>query len=118
MVTNSDLENFVNDESYVMALNELSSIMDININTEKSPRILLDYNLNRILMSGASLSDLKKILREDLTCFVKYVKTKLDLLLNELDEQEGQDDDEKDCLVERLPFYKSFLIIHLLEFFY
>ena len=115
MVNNADIQEFINCSLYKKALDVLEERYDVFINKEEFPSILLDHDVKKMVFSGASISDLKNILSDDLDSFLKYIAIKLNIILSESDQQEGNDDE--DVIIRRLAPYKNFLIVHLLEYY-
>lgn len=115
MVNSNEVQLFINGLSYENALSELEGKYKIATNKEEFPSVLLEYDVNKIKASGASLSNLTGILTQHLDSFLKYIDLKLKFTLNESTQQEGND--EEDVIVKRLAPYKNFLVTHLLEYY-
>ena len=115
MVNSIDVQGVIDSPLYKKALKTLAREYKIATNKEEVSFVLLEYDANKINLSGASLSDLKSILSERLDSFLKYIGLKLNIILNESDQQEGND--EKDVIIKRLLPYQNFLIVHLLEYY-
>jgi len=110
MVNNIDIQGFINCPLYKKALDVLAERYDVFTNKEEFPSILLDHDVKKMVFSGASVSDLKDILSDDLDSFLKYIALKLNVILSESDQQEGNDDE--DVIIRRLAPYENFIIIH------
>ncbi|MCO6561210.1 MAG: hypothetical protein J6574_08970 [Gilliamella sp.] len=115
MVNIKEIQYFVNSSLYKTALDKLEQKYKITTNGKELPSVLFEYDANKINLSGANLSDLENILSNSLASFLKYIAIKFVVLLDEPDEQEGND--EEDVTISVGAPYEDFLIIHLLEYY-
>ncbi|WP_081297875.1 MULTISPECIES: hypothetical protein [unclassified Gilliamella] len=115
MININEIRDFINSSLYKTALDKLEKKYKITTNGKELPSVLFEYDANEINLSGATLSDLKNILSNNLASFLKYIAIKFVVLFDEPDEQEGND--EKDVTISVNAPYENFLIIHLLEYY-
>ncbi|WP_416776952.1 hypothetical protein ACNFJN_19245 [Xenorhabdus budapestensis] len=115
MVTTNDVRKFIESTSYISLLNEIILSLKLNVNNENPPSQVFNIDANSINKSNIGLNELEKTCSTDINKIVKYVGVKLSCIKNDTDEY--NDNDNKDILIEKMPFYKTFLIGYLIEYF-
>lgn len=115
MVTTIDVKKFIESTSYSRLLNSAASVLKLNVNDENPPSQMFNIEANSINAANISLDELERICSGNINDIVKYIHIKL-LNIKDDNNDEYNDGDDKDDLIEKLPFYKTFLIGYVIEY--
>lgn len=121
MVMNMEsLLNLINSTNYQMMIAKLEKSLDISVNRNSPPIAVLNYDMKKIRISDVEIEEIELLIDEEKEKIISFVSAKLSKYINAKMEQEcpkGEDLDEDDEVIERVPFYGSFLVIYLLEYY-
>lgn len=116
MVTTNDLRDFIKTDSYVSLFEEMIERLSVHVDENEPPSQLFNIHAGYVNKSGISLDELEKLCCSEKERLVEYVRLKsIEIKDDEDDYNEG---DDKAVTLEVLPFPKSFLIGHLIEFYF
>lgn len=114
MINTVDINFFIKSDNYNHLLNSIASELHIDINKNEPPSQVLNLDANRIKNANVSLKELEEIIVDDCVNIIKYVRIKM-FGLDEEDIDDYNEEQDKDVIIEKLPFYKSFLITYMIE---
>lgn len=117
MVTTNDVRDFVKSESYINLLNKTILTLQLDFSDEEPSSQMFNIEADSINKSNIGLDKLLTLCVEDVDKLIKYVELKLLNIEDDVDEY-NEDEEDKDVLIEELPFNKTFLIGYLIEFFF
>ena len=109
------VKHLIESDQYKALLEMVRRDANIQIDEAPLPSALLNYDVGRLKAAKIDASVLEGILATDLEAISKYSVARLNF---QEDEDEGQDEDEKDTLIEELPQYKNFLVFILIEYYF
>jgi len=109
------IKNLIASDRYSSLLDMVRNEANIQIDEAPLPSALLNYDAGRLKAAKIEASVLAGILETDLDAVSKYSIVRLGF---KDDEDQEQDENEKDKLIETLPYYKNFLVSTLIEFYF
>lgn len=117
MVTTNDVRSFIKADCYISLLNRTILTLQLKVKDEEEPSTQ-DRNIqaNSLNRANIALDRLLELCVEDADKLIRFIKLKELNIEDEIDEY--NDDDEKAVLVEVLGITKTFLIGHLIEYFF
>ncbi|MDK1689596.1 hypothetical protein QMT05_21850, partial [Cronobacter malonaticus] len=115
MINTVDINFFIKSDNYTHLLNNIASELHIEINKNEPPSQVLNLDANRIKNADVSLKELEEIIVDDCVNIIKYVRIKM-FGLDEEDIDDYNEEQDKDVIIEKFPFYKSFLITYMIEY--
>ncbi|EOL9130715.1 hypothetical protein ACV6RK_004068 [Cronobacter malonaticus] len=116
MINTVDINFFIKSDNYTHLLNSIASELHIEINKNEPPSQVLNLDANRIKNADVSLKELEEIIVDDCVNIIKYVRIKM-FGLDEEDIDDYNEEQDKDVIIEKFPFYKSFLITYMIEYY-
>ncbi|EOZ6415166.1 hypothetical protein ACQUXI_004316 [Cronobacter turicensis] len=116
MVNTAEIKDFIKSDNYTYLLNSIVLELDVEINKSEPPSQVLNLDANRIKNADVSLKELEEIIVDDCVNIIKYVRIKM-FGLDEEDIDDYNEEQDKDVIIEKLPFYKSFLITYMIEYY-
>ncbi|WP_284000629.1 hypothetical protein [Cronobacter malonaticus] len=116
MINTVDINFFIKSDNYTHLLNNIASELHIEINKNEPPSQVLNLDANRIKNADVSLKELEEIIVDDCVNIIKYVRIKM-FGLDEEDIDDYNEEQDKDVIIEKFPFYKSFLITYMIEYY-
>lgn len=116
MVSELDVKGFINSSFYNSLLARIEMNKLVNVSIEEPSMVLLSYDVKKINTAELSISSIEDIISSREELFIHFFDEKLKAFIDEQDEQDRSCQDEKDEVIKRLPFYKNFLIIYMIEF--
>ena len=115
MVKTNDVRNLITSEAYNDVLAKATSLLRVNINDATPPSQMFNIEADGINKSGISLSEIERICSEDDDNLVRFIGVKLSSM-EDVNIDDCNENDDKDVVVEKLPFYKTFLIGYVIEY--
>ncbi|EOC1302516.1 hypothetical protein ACI09I_004191, partial [Cronobacter dublinensis] len=116
MVTTSDVKKIISSDAYTDLLSQTVSSSSIIINKSDPPGQVLNLEASRINHSGIEIIDLESTILSDSADIARFSVIKLTGLTDD-DIDDYNEDGDEDLVIENLPFYKSFLIGYVLEYY-
>ncbi|EOJ0062087.1 hypothetical protein [Cronobacter turicensis] len=116
MVNTAEIKDFIKSDNYTYLLNSIVLELDVEINKSEPPSQVLNLDANRIKNADVSLKELEEVIVDDCVNIIKYVRIKM-FGLDEEDIDDYNEEQDKDVIIEKLPFYKSFLITYMIEYY-
>ncbi|WP_234014849.1 hypothetical protein [Cronobacter dublinensis] len=116
MVTTSDVKKIISSDAYTDLLSQTVSSSSIIINKADPPGQVLNLEAGRINHSGIEIIDLESTILSDSADIARFSIIKLTGLTDD-DIDDYNEDGDEDLVIENLPFYKSFLIGYVLEYY-
>ena len=118
-----DFDNFINSEIYGKAIN---SIKNQNNNIEISSEYIKIKQIELNLLSNANITidDIKNILENEFNKIINFTMLKMEKYIKEKDtggdfpKNENIGKDDKPVAIKILPFYKSFLVMYFIEYYF
>ncbi|EOC0096230.1 hypothetical protein ACI0YT_004268, partial [Cronobacter dublinensis] len=117
MVTTSDVKKIISSDAYMVLLSQTVSSSNIVINKSDPPSQVLNLEAGRINHSGIKIIDLKSAMVNNSVDIARFSVLKLTCLTDD-DIDDYNEDGDEDLVIETLPFYKSFLIGYVLEYYF
>lgn len=114
MVDEVSLNNFIKSGLYDSLLSTASLNQKISINPDEPSGVLLRHDINKINLAKLSIQEMEQTVSNNKALFFKFLDEKLKTFIETPDEQDNNYD--SDDIIETLPFYRNFLIIHMIEF--
>lgn len=109
------IKNLIESDSYSSLLDMVRNKANIQIEAAPLPSALLNYDAGRLKAAKIDAPVLAGILETDLDAVSKYSVIRLGFK-DEEDQEQGEE--EKDKLIETLPYYKNFLVSMLIEYYF
>lgn len=116
MVNTAEIKDFIKSDNYSYLLNSIVLELDVEINKSEPPSQVLNLDANRIKNADVSLKELEEVIVDDCVNIIKYVRIKM-FGLDEEDIDDYNEEQDKDVIIEKLSFYKSFLITYMIEYY-
>ncbi|EPO1792821.1 hypothetical protein ACT7BH_004264 [Cronobacter turicensis] len=116
MVATIHIKDFIKSDNYTYLLNSIVLELNVEINKSEPPSQVLNLDANRIKNADVSLKELEEVIVDDYVNIIKYVKIKM-FGLGEEDIDDYNEEQDKDVIIEKFPFYKSFLITYMIEYY-
>ncbi|WEP49780.1 hypothetical protein NMY27_00575 [Cronobacter dublinensis subsp. beijingensis] len=116
MVTTSDVKKIISSDAYMHLLSQTVSLSNVIINKSDPPGQVLNLEAGRINHSGIEIIDLESTILSDSADIARFSVIKLTGLTDD-DIDDYNEDGDEDLVIENLPFYKSFLIGYVLEYY-
>ncbi|ELY3838934.1 hypothetical protein SMX93_004281, partial [Cronobacter turicensis] len=108
MVATIHIKDFIKSDNYTYLLNSIFLELNVEINKSEPPSQVLNLDVNRIKNADVSLKELEEVIVDDCVNIKKYVRIKM-FGLDEEDTDDYNEEQDKDVIIEKLPFHKSFL---------
>ncbi|STC96777.1 hypothetical protein AB8W28_15045 [Cronobacter universalis] len=116
MVNTAEIKDFIKSDNYTYLLNSIVLELNVEINKSDPPSQVINLDANRIKNADVSLKELEEVIVDDCVNIIKYVRIKM-FGLDEEDIDDYNEEQDKDVIIEKLPFYKSFLITYMIEYY-
>ncbi|EOI3579430.1 hypothetical protein ACMS05_003489 [Cronobacter turicensis] len=116
MVNTAEIKGFIKSDNYTYLLNSIVLELNVEINKSEPPSQVLNLDANRIKNADVSLKELEEVIVDDCVNIIKYVRIKM-FGLDEEDIDDYNEEQDKDVIIEKLPFYKNFLITYMIEYY-
>ncbi|EOI3446024.1 hypothetical protein ACMSWW_004094 [Cronobacter turicensis] len=116
MVATIHIKDFIKSDNYTYLLNSIFLELNVEINKSEPPSQVLNLDVNRIKNADVSLKELEEVIVDDCVNIKKYVRIKM-FGLDEEDTDDYNEEQDKDVIIEKLPFHKSFLITYMIEYY-
>ncbi|MDI7691618.1 hypothetical protein [Cronobacter malonaticus] len=116
MVNTAEIKDFIKSDNYTCLLNSIALELNVEINKSEPPSQVLNLDANRIKNADVSLKELEEVIVDDCVNIIKYVRIKM-FGLDEEDIDDYNEEQDEDVIIEKLPFYKSFLITYMIEYY-
>lgn len=120
MVTINEVKQFIESPEYDTLLYDIQKRAKVEINSSEPNSTILNFDVIKLNAAGISTEVLKDLFEEK-DKVVNYVINKL-VKYNNIDLQQdypdGEEPDEPDRVIKKMPFYKDFLVIYLIEFYF
>ena len=115
-------ESFINSDIYNNALQTIVDKLDIKIDQDFIK--IKQIEMNFLKKANLTIDEIKDILENDFEKVIKFVLLKMDKLKNDKDnggdfsKNENISKEDKPVTIKILPYYKSFLLSYLIEFYF
>ncbi|EOV0648027.1 hypothetical protein ACOIOT_003748 [Cronobacter turicensis] len=116
MVNTAEIKDFIKSDNYSYLLNSIVLELDVEINKSEPPSQVLNLDANRIKNADVSLKELEEVIVDDCVNIIKYVRIKM-FGIDEEDIDDYNEEQDKDVIIEKLSFYKRFLITYMIEYY-
>lgn len=116
MVTINDVRKLIESNGYIYLLSESSSLLKLNVNDALPPIQMFNIEADSVNKSGIGLEELENICSDDVNELINFVHVKISILKGDDIDYYNEDENDKDVVIEKLPFYKTFLIGYIIEY--
>ena len=121
MVTIQEIRNFIQSEEYLSVLNRIENVSNIEINSTDPSFTVLNHDISKLNFAELTIKNLEGLIAGDNQTIVEFILAKLKKYLNVKVDQEyplHEEVDDDDETIKVLPFYRNFLILYLIEYFF
>lgn len=111
MVTTNDLRSFVKTDGYIDLMNSVVLVLNLVMNEKEPSSQVFNIYASDVNNANITVNDLVKLC-DDKDKIIKFI----DLYFSEIIDDEKDEDDDSETL-EIVPFYRNFLIGHLVDYY-
>jgi hypothetical protein len=117
------LIKFIESAVYTMLLDRLENDLNIKVNKDIPSYTILNYDILKLKAAKVNINELEKLIETDYNKILIFTANKIKKCDNFHDKQgyakeEELDEYDMDVRIKVLPFYKNFLLIYLIEYFF
>lgn len=116
-MTINDVKNLVATEGYEKLLAMVATSLKLKVNDTIPPSQMFNIEADGINKSNISPSEIERVCSDEANRIMKFINAKLSII-KEDEVDDYNEDGDKDTVIEKLPYYKTFLIGHVIEFIF